>query len=180
MKSPRPDTPRYTLREARDDEYDALCRLWAQADRFHAEIQPQFFRYSPEWRRPREELQRLLQNPQQKIFVAEGHPPRLLGMVSVRVYDTPAHPIMCPCRRGYVEDLVVEEQCRQQGIGRALMERAIAWCQGQGAEQVLLTIWQENAVAEVFYARLGFQTVNRVLGYKIAAGDEMEERNIER
>jgi ribosomal protein S18 acetylase RimI-like enzyme len=45
-----------------------------------------------------------------------------------------------------------------------LVEAVEAWGRRRGARQTLLTVWEGNREAQAFYARLGFRTVNQVLG----------------
>jgi ribosomal protein S18 acetylase RimI-like enzyme len=87
----------------------------------------------------------------------------LLGGVLVRLYDTPADPVMVPRRRAHVEAIVVDEHHRRAGIGTALMNAAAAWARERGAEEIVLTVWAGNAAAEAFYLRLGYGVVSRAL-----------------
>ncbi|MBN1250379.1 MAG: GNAT family N-acetyltransferase, partial [Anaerolineae bacterium] len=43
-----------------------------------------------------------------------------------------------------------------RGIGTALMRRMIAWADAAGISQVILTVVQDNAVAEHLYEQQGF------------------------
>lgn len=156
------------IREACEADYEALCELWAQADALHARIQPDFFCTGPGLARPFRFLTQVLAAPDQTMLVADlGRV--LAGTLHVRVFDTPRDPRKVTRRRGHVEDLVVEQEYRHRGVGRALMEAAAEWCQERGAEQLLLTVWTGNDQAEAFYARLGYRPVNRVLGLDLAA-----------
>ncbi len=55
-----------------------------------------------------------------------------------------------------IEDVVVDQAARGQGLGRALLEAATAWARAQGALRVQLLADRENAEALDFYDRLGF------------------------
>ena len=108
------------------------------------------------------------------MLVAEGEggkpgagPAPIIGAVSVRAYDTPADPTMVPRRRAHVEALVVDQRHRRTGVGRALMAAATAWARERGAKEVVLTVWAGNAVAEAFYAHLGYQVVSQALSKAI-------------
>jgi ribosomal protein S18 acetylase RimI-like enzyme len=87
----------------------------------------------------------------------------IVGAISVRAYDTPTDPTMVPRRRAHVEALVVDERHRRAGVGTALMAAATGWARERGAKEVVLTVWAGNAVAEAFYARLGYQVVSSAL-----------------
>jgi ribosomal protein S18 acetylase RimI-like enzyme len=70
---------------------------------------------------------------------------------------------MIPRRRGHVEMLVVGAKFRRRGIGRGLMAEAAVWARRQRAAELVLTVWEGNAQAEAFYARLGYRVLSRVL-----------------
>ena len=152
-----------TIREARESDHEALGPLFAAGDALHAGIRPEFFRAAPGLPRGRRYITDALSRPDEQLLVAEVGG-ELVGVVHVKVFDTPPSPLHVMRRRGHVQDLVVAEEHRRRGIGRALMERAASWCREQGARQLLLTVWEGNRAAEAFYASLGYRPVSRVLG----------------
>jgi GNAT superfamily N-acetyltransferase len=145
------------IREARESDHEALFRLFAAGDALHAVIRPEFFRAAPGPTRT------LRSRPNERLLVAEVEG-EVAGVAHVKVYDTPPSPLHVMRRRGHVDDVVVAEEHRRKGIGRALMERAASWCREQGASQLLLTVWEGNRAAEAFYDRLGYRPISRVLG----------------
>jgi GNAT superfamily N-acetyltransferase len=56
-----------------------------------------------------------------------------------------------------VAGLVVDEACRGNGIGRALMEHAETWAGGRGCRIVHLRSNVKRAGAHAFYERLGYE-----------------------
>jgi GNAT superfamily N-acetyltransferase len=55
----------------------------------------------------------------------------------------------------HVVDLFVRPVARKHGIGRALMEEALAVLRKRGGQRLLWTVWEENHPAIAFYERLG-------------------------
>jgi ribosomal protein S18 acetylase RimI-like enzyme len=150
-----------TIRRARPEDWDEARALWRQADDLHAALSPAYFRRTA---RTEHEWRELLAAPDAGVFVAEaGGPARVVGLVSVRVYETPPDPAMVPLRRGHVEMLVVSAAHQRRGVGRALMAEAAAWARRQGAAELVLTVWSGNSAAEAFYDRLGYAPLSRVL-----------------
>lgn len=157
------------VRRARLEDGPAAAALWREIDDLHAALAPGYFcagaRAESEWRA-------LLEDGTALVLVAEARPAGLAGLVVARIYDTPESPTMVPRRRGHVESLVVAAGQRRRGLGRRLMDETAAWARAAGAVELVLTIWEGNADAEAFYARLGYRPLSRVLARSLdAPGD---------
>jgi len=59
--------------------------------------------------------------------------------------------------RAWIEDVVVDEGARRQGIGEALTLRAVELATGAGARTVDLTSRPSREAANRLYAKLGFR-----------------------
>lgn len=157
-----------TIRKAGRGDLAALQALWQQLDALHARLQPGFFQ-RPLTPRPAEELTRALASWERTIIVAQLGPV-LAGAVSITIVDTPDDPGKTPRRRALVEDLVVDDNQRRGGVGRALMAAAADWSRRRSATQVLMTVWAGNRTAEAFYRALGYAQVSQVLALELAPG----------
>ncbi|HVU49613.1 MAG TPA: GNAT family N-acetyltransferase [Polyangia bacterium] len=151
------------IRRAREDDWEGARALWGEVDDLHAGLAPAYFRKAA---RAEAEWRELLTASDVAVFVAEeaGRP---VGVVSVRVYETPPDPAMVPLRRGHVEMLVVSAAHRRRGVGKALMDEVASWARRQGAAELVLTVWAGNAAAEAFYDRLGYRALSRVLHVRL-------------
>jgi ribosomal protein S18 acetylase RimI-like enzyme len=153
------------LRRGRHDDWPGAQSLLREVDDLHAALAPSFFRSSPrvelEWRRLLSDPNAVAVVAVEQNFSAPLAP--LIGMVSARVYDTPAEPAMLPRRRAHVETLVVAARCRRRGIGRRLLVAAGDWARARGAVEIVLTAWEGNEAADAFYQRLGYRVLSRVL-----------------
>ena len=58
---------------------------------------------------------------------------------------------------GLIEDVVVAEGWRSNGVGRKLLEGAEAWARRRGCSRLQLLADQDNPPALGFYAHLGWQ-----------------------
>jgi putative acetyltransferase len=66
----------------------------------------------------------------------------------------------CVVRAGWVEHLYVRPGYQGQGVGGALLSRAMAENEGE----LLLWVFEENTGAQRFYARAGFYEIERTDG----------------
>jgi|SRR5947209_3297350 len=151
------------LREALQEDYEAVCALLAQVDRIHAEALPEVFRPVEGPARSKEWFAAILANEDTALFVAEQQG-ILLGLIRCTVRTTPAVPLVVVARRFvFIEDLVVSEPFRHQGVGQTLLERAHQWAREQGIAEVELGVWEFNASARALYEYLGYRTTRRVM-----------------
>ncbi|MBQ3408297.1 MAG: GNAT family N-acetyltransferase [Clostridia bacterium] len=65
----------------------------------------------------------------------------------------------------FIEDLIVEEAKRNNGIGRALIENAVNYAKSNNCEVVELTSYKENKKAHKFYENNGF--INHSIKFKM-------------
>jgi ribosomal protein S18 acetylase RimI-like enzyme len=97
-------------------------------------------------------FRRISSDAQCALFVAQGPEERILGWVYVRgVLPMVSDP------RAEIWSLVVDEEARGQGIGRALMERVEAWAAECGYQAVSLRSNTVRHEAHRFYERLGYR-----------------------
>ena len=75
----------------------------------------------------------------------------IVGAAAVLVYATPAFV------KARIEDVVVDEHSRGQGVGEALVRRCIEVARERGAEIVELQSARWREVANRLYPRMGFQ-----------------------
>lgn len=66
----------------------------------------------------------------------------------------------CPA---HVHVLIVDEAWRGQGIGRALLDDAFAWCARVGADEASLRVAAPAVDSRRFYQRYGMQEVSTLL-----------------
>ncbi|HJN12186.1 MAG TPA: GNAT family N-acetyltransferase [Pirellulaceae bacterium] len=67
--------------------------------------------------------------------------------------------------QGFIPNLAVDQCWRGSGIGRSLIERAIAYFREQGVTLVRIETLDQNAVGQKLYPSLGFQEVARQIHY---------------
>lgn len=153
---------RVRVRPATNDDYDALCPLFAELDRFHRLARPDFFQAAPEPVRSRDFIATLTAGPGTAILVA-GQPGQLSGLAIVRVHEMAGLPIVIPRRMVIVDAIVVAEAWRRRGVGRAILDGTRDWAQKNNAAYVEIAVHEFNQGAIRFYEALGYRTSTRRL-----------------
>ena len=156
----------YRVRRARLGDHLALCALWTQVDALHAEIRPDFFTCGEEPARSKVYLDRIVDDRDQELFVAERGE-TLVGLIHLQLYETPRSAVFLDRRRAHVEDLVVDRSCQRDGVGRSLLRAGEDWARQVNASQLVLTVWSGNQPGFGFYAAQGYETVSQVLAKEL-------------
>jgi GNAT superfamily N-acetyltransferase len=136
-----------TIEHAKIDDVEALVELL----NILFSIEQDF---SPNETAQRDGLQLLIGSPQQgQIFVARHQQEGIVGMVSAQLVISTA--VGAPSV--WIEDMVVCEPFRGQGLGKALLEKAQAWAKEKGAKRMQLVADADNAPALNYYQHLEWQ-----------------------
>lgn len=101
----------------------------------------------------REGLARLLASDASVLLAARYPDERapIVGLLTLVVYRVPTGV------HARIEDVVVDEAMRGQGIGEALVKHALHMAQAAGADGVALTSNPKRAAANRLYGRMGFK-----------------------
>lgn len=97
-----------------------------------------------------DDLAAIIDAPDSVLFVArlEG---RIVGALTLACYRIPTG------LKAWIEDVVVDETARGQGVGEELSRAAIAEATRRGAKHVSLTSRSSREAANRLYRRLGFE-----------------------
>lgn len=76
---------------------------------------------------------------------------QVTGMIMLLVYRIPY------TRKGYIEDLIVDESFRGRGIGKALLKKAVETAKAKGAAYLDLTSRPSRVESNDLYEKFGFQ-----------------------
>lgn len=126
---------------ADDELYEAFQRLV-----------PQMTRNNPP--PSHDDLHALLRDPDSTLLLARAENGQLVGALTLIVYRVPTGV------RSIIEDVIVDESVRGQGVGEALMRRAIELAKEKSAKNISLTSNPMRAAANQLYLKMGFQRRN--------------------
>lgn len=95
-------------------------------------------------------LAALLQDTASTLIVARHDNGKIVGALTLAVYRVPTG------IRSVIEDVIVDVSVRGEGIGEALMRRAIELAREKGANNISLTSNPMRKAANKLYLRVGF------------------------
>ena len=148
------------IRSATPDDLDALFDLNKQINELHHLYAPQAFVA------PSEEDRTFLINmlaDEERLFLVAEEGQQVLGFITATITqnETISFLIKDPiCRIGTI---VVDENQKSKGVGRALMAAVEQWARESGATQVRLEVMEFNHNAQQFYNKLGFTPNSRLM-----------------
>jgi ribosomal protein S18 acetylase RimI-like enzyme len=130
-----PDPAVHVLTSLSPADYESICQLLPQMS---SSPLPTL-----------ERLSHVVESTSNRVLVAriDG---RIVGMLTVVIVDIPTK------RAAHIDDVVVDEHARGQGIGRTLARTAIEEARRAGARHVDLTSRPEREAANHLYQSLGF------------------------
>jgi ribosomal protein S18 acetylase RimI-like enzyme len=146
------------IRAATNDDYNAVCQLYAVGDAFHAERLPERFVRTDPARSNTFFAERLAGYPM-ALLVAEMAE-TLVGLVELRVVEIPDLPPIV--KRSYlsIESLVVAPAYRRAGVGSQLLQYAETYAQQRGIEAIELNVFAFNQSAVQLYEQNGYRHVS--------------------
>jgi GNAT superfamily N-acetyltransferase len=109
--------------------------------------------FSPDTDKQHRGLAALLASCNGHIAIARDTTSRAVGMATVQLVISTAE----GAPSAWVEDVVVREDFRGNGLGRALLNAVLEWARAQGAVRAQLLADLDNAPALAFYERVGWQ-----------------------
>ena len=109
-----------------------------------------------------------LANPDYALWIAERED-RAIGYAQAGPCGLPHEDVRAG--DGELKRLYLR-QCEQNGgVGRALMDAAMAWLQRDGPRPLWISVWSENPGAQRFYARYGFEFAGE---YEFPVGEQRD------
>ncbi len=98
-----------------------------------------------------QQLQQVIDSESSLLFVAEDENNKIVAMATFICYDIPTG------QKAWIEDVVVDNECRGKGIGKKVVEEIITFAKKQGIQKLDLTSSHEREKANLLYQKLGFQ-----------------------
>ena len=124
----------------------------------------QFYKRAPDLDGCQSYLENRLGNDESIVFLALADDGTPVGFT--QLYNSFCSVAMKPIVHLY--DLYVAETARRQGIGRALMEEARKYAEGQNADRLILETGLDNINAQALYESIGYEQETRFFTYNFS------------
>ena len=147
----------FTIRSGRREDAADAARLWMRSAEEHTSHDPIYATSPGAERLMRRFLVDLTTSSHAFLFVAE-YDGRSVGFVSGELRES--SPTFRPKTWASVDDVFVEPDYRNRGMGRALLKSVEAWARERGVSGVSLQVAAANARARKFYEDLGFREIS--------------------
>jgi aminoglycoside 6'-N-acetyltransferase I len=143
-------TARIRRLQASDTDQHARMRaaLWPEEDAFEL----------------RQEIAKMIDDPDQVIFVAEREGGGLCGMVEAGVRPFADAVDEQPC--AYVEGWWVDADVRRSGIGKALIAAVEDWARERGFVELGSDALVENTLSHAAHRALGFEQRETIVTFR--------------
>ena len=96
-------------------------------------------------------VEELISREDTHLFVAYGESGEIVGMLTLLIVAIPTS------RKAWIEDVVTDKAHRGEGIGDALVKRAVEVARAEGAKRIYLTSNPKREAAHRLYKRCGFE-----------------------
>ncbi len=152
------------IRQATEDDSEALLRLYVELHELHARRLPEWLRIPEAYdeRALRTSIKAMLQKDARAILVIEASG-ALIGLAEISLQKDGEQPLTVAHTYGYLQSLVVLVAFRKHGLGQQLLNAAECWTQERGGTELRLSVWEFAEGPLRFYETLGFQTLKREL-----------------
>ena len=144
------------IRRAMTSDLPRLGRLGALLVEAHHDLDPRRF-LAANHRTPANYasfLSTKLEDPDAAVLVAEAHA-EVIGYAYAEVQGYDYLALRGPA--GVLHDLIVDPAHRGRGVGRLLLNAALAYLQARGAPRVVLLTAERNQAAQRLFASMGFR-----------------------
>ena len=147
----------FTIRPGRKEDAAEAARLWMRSAEEHTSYDRVYETSPGAEKTMRRFLAEVANSGYSFLFVAVAGD-QTVGFISGELRQ--GSPTFLPKTWASVDDVFVEPEYRNRGMGRALLQSVRAWAQERGADGISLQVAAANSRGRKFYEKLGFREIS--------------------
>lgn len=143
------------IRKAEIKDINEINKLLFQVHKVHSDTRPDLFKAGSK-KYNDVELVNIINDSDRPIFVYEENE-KILGYAFCILIDYTKINSLCDYKTIYIDDLCVDKDARNLGIGKKLYNYVLNYAKSIGCYNVTLNVWAENKSAIKFYEKMGMK-----------------------
>jgi GNAT superfamily N-acetyltransferase len=147
----------FTIRAGRKDDATEAARLWMRSAEEHT-AHDRIYETAPGAEKTMRRFLVDVANSGYSFLFVVAAGDRTVGFISGELRQ--GSPTFLPRTWASVDDVFVEPEYRNRGMGRALLQSVRDWAQERGADGISLQVAAANARGRKFYEDLGFREIS--------------------
>ena len=147
----------FTIRAGRKDDAAEAARLWMRSAEEHT-AHDWVYETAPGAEKTMQRFLADVANSGYSFLFVAAAGDRTVGFISGELRQ--GSPTFHPRTWASVDDVFVEPEYRNRGMGRALLQSVRDWAQERGADGISLQVAAANARGRKFYEDLGFREIS--------------------
>ena len=148
------------IRNAEEQDFPAISRLFWESDTFHAENLPSIYNKTDAPFRSIEYYRELINNPE-GLFIVSENAGEVLGFAYGYEDQKGTLPIHKKRTFFFLDNIVVRKDRQGSGLGSQLLDRIITECRERKYSDIMLNVYSFNAGAIALYEKKGFTQLSR-------------------
>ena len=144
------------IRQADTTDIDIIEKLNREVQEIHIRNYPHIFKETSS-EEVKSWIRSLLEAKNVYIFMA-CEETEIVGYVICRTLTQPENPFKYAEKFAYIDHICVTQSQRRHGVGRKLMEHAIAHAVNLGFDRIELDVYYKNTNAREAFEKIGFKT----------------------
>lgn len=142
------------IRKAQKKDIKKISNLLSQVLELHAKIRPDIF-ISGTTKYTEDELNKIICDEKTPVFVAVNENDEVIGYAFCILKQQPFSTNMKDFQTLFVDDLCIDKNYRNAGIGKLLFNFVLEFAKKQNCYDVTLNVWEGNSSAKQFYEKMG-------------------------
>ena len=143
-----------TIRQAMQNDTQAMVELWKEMMDFHKERDQVFTRTATGHEDWIKFITGHMSKEESCVLVAECDD-GIVGFCLAFISENP--PVLITKRYGLFQDLAITADYRRCGIGESLFAKTLQWFRGHGIKRIEVRVSVHNELSTAFWRKIGFE-----------------------